>query len=55
MDPTAVVDVMEWVEAIGYIVIFYFFVTKRGEVEDVFARIGDEVAEKINKFFKKEG
>ena len=47
MDPATVVDVMEWVESIGYIVIFYFFVTKRGEVEDVFARIGDEVAEKI--------
>ncbi|MBQ9763691.1 MAG: hypothetical protein IJV92_04990 [Phascolarctobacterium sp.] len=55
MDQEAVVGVMEWVEAIGYIVIFYFFVTKRGEVEDVFARIGDEVAVKINKFFKKEG
>lgn len=53
MDPAAVIDVMEWVEAIGYIVIFYFFVTKRGEVEDVFARIGDEVAKKINNFFKK--
>lgn len=55
MDQEAIVEVMEWVEAIGYIVIFYFFVTKRGEVEDVFAQIGDEVAEKINKFFKKEG
>ena len=53
MVPAAVIDVMEWVEAIGYIVIFYFFITKRGEVEDVFARIGDEVAKKINNFFKK--
>ena len=52
MEQETIVNTMEWVEAIGYIVIFYFFVTKRGEVEDVFARIGDEVAEKINKFLK---
>jgi len=55
VDQEAIINFMEWVEAIGYILIFYFFVTKRGEVEDVFARIGDEVAEKINKFFEKEG
>ncbi len=52
MDQETIVNTMAWVETIGYIVIFYFFVTKRGEVEDVFARIGDEVAEKINKFLK---
>ncbi len=53
MDQAAVVGIMEWVEVTGYIVIFYFFITKRGEVEDIFARIGDEVAKKINNFFKK--
>lgn len=55
MDQEAIINFMEWVEAIGFIIIFYFFVTKRGETEDVFARIGDEVAERINKIFKKEG
>lgn len=55
MEQEALVKFMNTVELLGYIVIFYFFVTRRGEVENVFAKIGDEVAAQIYKFFRKEG
>lgn len=55
MEKETIVNFVNTIEVIGYFVIFYFFLTKRGETEKAFARIGDEVAAKIYKFFKKEG